>query len=88
MTKAAREMPLLDTFSGLLLTLTALSGEFPADLLGRLPGADSYKEFAVKQLKREICCGPITVMASVVYASHPPPKNCCWPITPTASIPI
>lgn len=53
MTKAAREIPPLDTFSGLLLTLTALSGEFPADLLGRLPGADSYKEFAVKQLKRE-----------------------------------
>ena len=53
MTKAAREMPPLDTFSGLLLTLTALSGEFPADLLGRLPSADSYKEFAVKQLKRE-----------------------------------
>lgn len=53
MTKAAREMPPLDTFPGLLLTLTALSGEFPADLLGRLPGSGSYKEFAVKQLKRE-----------------------------------
>lgn len=53
MTKAAREMPPLDTFPGLLLTLTALSGEFPSDLLGRLPGSGSYKEFAVKQLKRE-----------------------------------
>ncbi len=53
MTKPAKEMPPLDTFPGLLLTLTALSGEFPTDLLGRLPGAGSYKEFAVKKLKRE-----------------------------------
>lgn len=53
MARAEREMPPLDTFPGLLLTLTALSGEFPTDLLARLPGAASYKEFAVKQLKRE-----------------------------------
>lgn len=46
-------MPPLNTFPGLPLTLTALSGEFPTDLLARLPGAASYKEFAVKQLKRE-----------------------------------
>lgn len=53
MARAEREMPPLDTFPGLLLTLTALSGEFPTDLLARLPGAASYKEFALKQLKRE-----------------------------------
>ena len=53
MAKVEREMPPLNTFPGLLLTLTALSGEFPTDLLARLPGAASYKEFAVKQLKRE-----------------------------------
>ena len=48
-----QEMPALDTFSGLLLTLTALSGEFPTALVSRLSGANSYKEFALKQLKRE-----------------------------------
>lgn len=43
----------MDTLPGLLLTLTALSGEFPADLVHRLPGSDSYKEAVVKRLKRE-----------------------------------
>lgn len=53
MAAAKQDMPALDTFSGLLLTLTALSGEFPTALISRLPGANSYKEFALKQLKRE-----------------------------------
>lgn len=43
----------MDTLPGLLLTLTALAGEFPADLVHRLPGSDSYKEAVVKRLKRE-----------------------------------
>ena len=51
--KGNKGNPPLDTFPGLLLTLTALSGEFPTDLLRRLPGAGSYKDFAMKQLKRE-----------------------------------
>lgn len=37
----------------LILTLVALSGEFPSDQLIRLPGGASYKENVVKQLKRE-----------------------------------
>ncbi len=48
-----RELPALDTFPGLVLTLTALSGEIPAALVSRLPAADTYKEYAVKQLKRD-----------------------------------
>jgi len=47
-----RELPRLDTFPGLLLTLTALSGELPAALVSHLPAAETYKEYAVKQLKR------------------------------------
>lgn len=43
----------MDTLPGLLLTLTALTGEFPTDLVHRLPGSDSYKEAVVKRLKRE-----------------------------------
>lgn len=47
-----RALPGPDTFPGLVLTLTALSGELPAALVSRLPASDSYKEYAVKQLKR------------------------------------
>lgn len=43
----------MDTLPGLLLTLTALTGEFPTDLVQRLPGSASYKEAVVKRLKRE-----------------------------------
>ena len=46
-------LPAPDTLPGLLLTLTALAGEFPTSLVHRLPGSDSYKEAAVKRLKRE-----------------------------------
>ena len=48
-----RELPGLDTLPGLILTLTALSGELPASLVSRLPASDTYKEYAVKQLKRD-----------------------------------
>lgn len=46
-------LPGLDTQPGLILTLTALSGEFPSAQIRRLPGGDAYKENVVKQLKRE-----------------------------------
>lgn len=36
-----------------LLELIALSGDFPADLLSRLPGGSTYKESVVKALKKE-----------------------------------
>lgn len=36
-----------------LLELIAISGDFPADLLHRLPGGTSYKESIVKSLKRK-----------------------------------
>lgn len=50
--EGGRELPGLDTFPGLVLALTALSGELPAALISRLPASDTYKEYAVKQLKR------------------------------------
>lgn len=52
MPPAASLLPSPDTLPDLLLTLTALSGEFPTALVSRLPGADSYGEYVVKQLKR------------------------------------
>lgn len=42
-----------DTFSSLLLTLTALSGELPAAVVNRLPYAASYKTLIIKRLKKE-----------------------------------
>lgn len=48
-----RVLPALDTFPGLVLALTALSGELPTALVSRLPASDTYKEYAVKRLKRD-----------------------------------
>jgi hypothetical protein len=48
-----KQAPPLDTAAGLLLTLTALSGEFPAALVSRLPGGEAYKMKVVKRLKKD-----------------------------------
>ena len=46
-------LPAPDTQPGIILTLIALSGEFPSAQIVRLSGGDAYKENVVKQLKRE-----------------------------------
>ncbi len=46
-------LPRRDTQRYQLLELIALSGDFPAELLSRLPGGSTYKESVVKSLKRE-----------------------------------
>lgn len=46
-------LPDTDTLAGLLLTLTALSGEFPSAQISRLPGTDFYRQKVVKSLKRD-----------------------------------
>ena len=43
----------LDSLSALLLTLIALSGEFPTDQIVRLPSTNAYKEKIVKSLKSD-----------------------------------
>ncbi|MCX4374465.1 MAG: hypothetical protein OSJ58_22105, partial [Dysosmobacter sp.] len=48
-----KQAPPLDTAAGLLLTLTALSGEFPTALVSRLPGGEAYKMKVVKRLKKD-----------------------------------
>lgn len=48
-----KQPPPLDTAAGLLLTLTALSGEFPTALVSRLPGGEAYKVKVVKRLKKD-----------------------------------
>ena len=45
-------LPTPDTFSDLLLTLTALSGEFPSALVKRLPGSEYYNRNAVTRMKK------------------------------------
>ena len=47
------QTPDSESFSSLLLTLTALSGEFPIDQVRRISGSLSYADFVVKRLKRE-----------------------------------
>ena len=53
MTPIPRQLPAPDTLPDLLLTLTALSGEFPSALVSRLPGSPYYKESMVTKLKQE-----------------------------------
>lgn len=43
----------MDSFPYLLLTLIALSGEFPTTQVRRLPGSATYADSIVKRLKRE-----------------------------------
>ena len=53
MPQEERKAPPLDTAAGLLLTLTAMSGEFPTALISCLPGGDAYKMKVVKRLKKD-----------------------------------
>lgn len=48
-----RTLPVPDTQPYRLLELVAISGEFPANQLRRLPGGNSYKANVVKVLKRD-----------------------------------
>ena len=45
-------LPSPDTFPDLLLTLTALSGEFPSALVKRLPGSEYYNRNVVTRMKK------------------------------------
>ena len=45
--------PTSDTFTDLLLALTAVSGELPTPLVSRLPGALSYKRKMVTRIKKD-----------------------------------
>lgn len=44
-------IPGLDSLSSLLLTLIALSGEYPTGQIGRLPSTDAYRDKIIKSLK-------------------------------------
>lgn len=46
-------MPAANTFPDLLLAVTAVSGELPTALVSRLPGALTYKQKAVTQIKKD-----------------------------------
>jgi hypothetical protein len=48
-----RRLPTPDTLPYLLLTLTAISGEFPMNQVKRLPGGAAYKESVVTKLKQQ-----------------------------------
>lgn len=47
-----RRLPAPDTLPDLLLTMTAVCGEYPVSQVARLPGGAAYKENVVKLLKR------------------------------------
>ena len=53
MAQKEKQAPPLDTAAGLLLTLTAMSGELPTAQVNRLPGGDAYKIKVVKRLKKD-----------------------------------
>ena len=53
MAATSRQMPSEDTLANLLLTLTALSGEFPMTQVSRLPSTGAYQEKVLKSLKEK-----------------------------------
>ena len=53
MKKSNEKVHSLDSFSTLLLTLIALSGEFPTEQIIRLPSTGAYKEKVIKSLKND-----------------------------------
>ena len=53
MPEKEKQAPPLETAAGLLLTLSALSGEFPTTLVSRLPGGNAYKMKVIKRLKKD-----------------------------------
>lgn len=53
MAAGSKQMPPEDTLANLLLTLTALSGEFPTAQISRLPSTGAYQEKILKSLKGE-----------------------------------
>ena len=54
MSDQPQKLPAPDTLPDLLLTLVALSGEFPTSLVSRLPSTKAYQQKVVKRLKREL----------------------------------
>lgn len=50
---AKQELPALSSLSGLILTLTALSGELPTDQIMRLPSTPAYRMKVLKSLKSD-----------------------------------
>ena len=53
MAAGSKQIPPEDTLANLLLTLTALSGEFPTAQINRLPSTGAYQEKILKSLKGE-----------------------------------
>ena len=53
MAAGSKQIPHEDTLASLLLTLTALSGEFPTAQISRLPSTGAYQEKILKSLKGE-----------------------------------
>lgn len=53
MAAGSKQIPSEDTLASLLLTLTALSGEFPTAQVSRLPSTGAYQEKILKALKGE-----------------------------------
>lgn len=51
MAAGRKQMPSEDSLANLLLTLTALSGEFPTPQVSRLPSTGVYQEKILKSLK-------------------------------------
>ena len=53
MPRKPRQLPAQNTLPYLLLTLTALCGEYPISQISRLPGGSAYLESVVTALRRD-----------------------------------
>ena len=63
-----KPLPTAGTLPDLLLTLTALSGEFPTSLVSRLPASGSYKAYTVNSSNGKISFAPTIMPAFAACA--------------------
>ena len=80
-----RRLPPAETLSYLLLTMTAISGEFPVSQVRRLPGGAAYMLSVVTALKRD---GLLKTYSRDSLRGFPSsPNGFCWLTAPNGSHP-
>ena len=82
-----RRLPPAETLSYLLLTMTAISGEFPVSQVRRLPGGAAYMLSVVTALKRDGLLKTYSETACGVFAFPSRPNGFCWLTAPNGSHP-
>ena len=79
MPRKPRQLPAQNTLPYLLLTLTALCGEYPIRQISHLPGGSAYLESVVTALRRD---GLLRTFSKDGLRGLRQPNGCCWLMLP------